>query len=126
MVNQSAGSTDNDLYIVFQCTNLTFNRLSAINRKCSYTCSSAYFAYFFCNLDSQFASRRHDKSLNMTVIGDALYQRDTESGGFTSTGLRLPDNIVTFKYQRDGSSLNRRRFFKSHISKSSNDLFIKQ
>ena len=44
MVNQTARSTDNNLHIVAQRTDLAFNRLAAVNRQRTHAAGTADFA----------------------------------------------------------------------------------
>ena len=124
MVNQTARSTDNNLHIVAQRTDLAFNRLAAVNRQRTHAAGTADFAYFFRNLNSQLTGRSHNQRLNMLEVGNCLHQRNTESSGFAGTGLCLADNVVTLEHQGNSSGLNRRRLFKAHVSQGGYNFFV--
>ena len=125
VVNQTTRSTDYDLNIVFQRFNLAFDRLTTVNRQCFNASGTTNFANFFSNLDCKFAGRGHNQSLDVAMIGNALHQRNTKSSSFTSTSLCLRNYVMTFQNIRNCSCLNGRRFFKTHVSQSSNNFFIK-
>ena len=125
MVNQTTRSTNYDLYIVFQRFDLAFDRLTTVYRQCFDASSATNFADFFSNLNCKFAGRGHNQSLDVTMIGNALYQGNTKSSGFTGTGLCLSNYVMTFQNKGNCSSLNGRRFFKAHVGQGSNNFFIK-
>ena len=124
MVNQTARSTDNNLHIVAQRTDLAFNRLAAVNRQRTHAAGAADFADLFRNLNSQLTGRSHNQRLNMLEVGNCLHQRNTEGSGLAGTGLCLADNVVTFEHQGNSSGLNRRRLFEAHVSQGSYNFFV--
>ena len=61
----------------------------------------------------------------MLILGiNMLQQRNTESCGLSGSCLGLADNVTAFHNYRDGLSLDRRRFLKTHVSHSADDLLI--
>jgi hypothetical protein len=65
------------------------------------------------NLRCEFAGGRQDKCLRFSDGDiDGLENRDGKCGRFTSSRLRLRNNIPPLRYRQDGTLLNSRRLFK--------------
>lgn len=78
------------------------------------------------DLERQFSGWRHDQSLN--VVGcciNALKGCDRESSGFTCTGLRLSDCIVSLNNWKDTFTLDRGGLVKT-ISINASQSFLLQ
>ncbi len=106
VIDQASWSSDDDLRLVANFTNLTIHR-RASNKKCRTKLNQgSNFHEGLLNLQSEF-TRRSENQHGATFFGEVLQDREAESEGFSGTGLSDTKNIFAFKNHRNGLRLNR-------------------
>ncbi|RMR94170.1 hypothetical protein ALP75_205313 [Pseudomonas syringae pv. actinidiae] len=127
VVAETARGGDNDLCAVADGLELRAHRRAAVD------CNNSHARHLFGvglerggNLKGQLAGRGQNQCLRLTLGRiDAMQDRQCERGGFTRTGLRLTNHVVTGKNDRDRLLLNGRRLFVASGDDSCNDIWMK-
>ncbi|RMP31430.1 hypothetical protein ALQ25_05615 [Pseudomonas coronafaciens pv. atropurpurea] len=127
VVAETARSSDDDLCAIADGLELRAHRRAAVDRY------NGHARHLFCvglerggNLKCQLAGRGQDKCLRLALARvDPVQDRQCERGGFTRTGLRLTDHVVTGENNRDRLLLDGRRLFVASGDDSCNDIWMK-
>ena len=127
VVAQTARSGDNDLCAITDCFQLWTHRGAAVNGHNGNARHLLGVGFESgCYLQRQLTGWRQDQGLRLALSRiDAVQDRQGERGGFTRTGLRLTNHVVTGHDDRDRLLLNSRRFFVASRDDSRKNVRIK-
>lgn len=111
-VEHTAGSTGNDMLPIFELLDVLSDTGTTDTSVALHVHVITQSENYVLDLNGQFTRRRENESLAFSDRGiDRLKDRDTKSGGFTGTGLRLRNDIPAGNDGQDGSLLDSRGLF---------------
>ncbi|MBG9885329.1 hypothetical protein ABE10_01745, partial [Bacillus toyonensis] len=102
-IDQTAGRADHDLRAGLELLDLTFVGLAAVDRDDVRGAPRGQQVHVLVHLDGELAGGDDDQRLDTRrrVLAESLHDGDSEAEGLAGAGLRLTDDVLAGKPQRD-------------------------
>ena len=125
-VDESTRGADDDLRAGLELLDLTLVGLSAVDGDDRGRPVLGQHVDVFVDLNRKFAGGDDDQRLHagLGMEPEALHHRDAESEGLAGSGLRLADDVLAGKAQRNGLFLDRKRIHDAALGERIDDVLI--